>query len=100
MTTLQHKLNRQLAHDLREILHEPSFIYVDSIEPEHDRLPVPRGLLEGMAEALHLADRKIAALETMLRPLAQILRETVQHYRDEDTARIINTLNKVEEALR
>jgi|SRR5215469_800556 len=68
-------LNQQLALDLSEILREPSYIYVDSIEPERDRLPVSRGLIEGMIEAFELADKRITTLNTMCGALAIALSE-------------------------
>lgn len=102
---LHHTLNRQLASDLLEILREPAFIYVDSVEPERDRLPVARGLIEGMTEALSLADRKITSLEQMARDLAKVLRQVLQLEpaairRDPGVMRAIAILGQVEDMLK
>jgi hypothetical protein len=70
-------LNHQLADDLTAILAEPSFIYVDSLEPQADRLPVPRGLIEGMVEAFDLADARIRTLTTMAQALAAALSDVL-----------------------
>ena len=98
-------LNADLARQLISILNEPSYIYVDSLEPERDRLPVPRGLIAGMAEAFQLANKKISTLEQMTRDLALVLheiliREPPEVRSNHHVISALNILTKVDELLR
>lgn len=70
MTTL----SRELARDLGLVLREESFIYVDSIEPDKDRLPVPRFLVLALIDALELADKQLSIYRQLSGDLAAIAR--------------------------
>ena len=99
----QHELHCELQVAIANILRRPSYIHIDSIEPECERLPVPRGLLEAIATAFELDDKKITCLEQMTKDLARILREilqldpSVRHHPYVDHA--VEVLGKVEQVM-
>lgn len=72
-------LSGELVRDLTAILKEPSYIYIDSIEPDRDRLPVPRFVLAAVIEAFDLSNRQHEIYRGLVRDLAQILREILKH---------------------
>ena len=68
-------LSVELVSDLNAILHAPSYIYVDSIEPDKDRLPVPRFLLSAIIDAFDMSNKQMDIYRDLVRDLSKTLRE-------------------------
>lgn len=66
---------RELATELRKVMRNEGFIYVGSIEPSSDLIPVPRYLVETSAEMLEVLQSQVRTLQTLSDALARMTEE-------------------------
>jgi len=71
-------LNLELAEELDKAAKAAAFLYIDSLDPATDRLPVQRCIVEATRDLLEINDRQIKSLKECCAGLSEVVRQMIQ----------------------
>jgi len=71
-------INLELADAMTAALRASAFLYIDSLDPATDRLPVQRCVIEATRDLLEINDKQLTVLKQCCRDLSAVVRQMIQ----------------------